>query len=415
MATGREPTTPAHRPPTAVRRKPSLDFSVTGLVYCSMMMFMGLAAINSQANLLFGVFGLMIGILLISGVISRMVLRKMRVRRDLPEAASVGELATITYHFTNHKKFWPSISVALGELDGVEAFEKQPFSYLLHAAGGRTADVPTEVVPKRRGLHQLDRYQVSTSFPFGFVKRAIERRHADQFLVYPPIARVDNRLIQLARSAEKTGATMRPRRGGNDEFYGVKEYRAGENPRLIYWRRSARTGVLVSKEMTQVSPPRLVLLVDTYLTDRSAEAHAGVEKAIAMAASLASHALEQGVSVGLVAWTDGGWSAVPPNRGKRQRRDLLSALARLPLNTSHPTQALLDEARDALAGGATAVLFTPRDLQLGLADRGRGAMVVVSVNSPQAAGWFRFAPTVDFTTVMPPEQQPELREAVASG
>ena len=35
------------------------------------MMFMGLAAINSQANLLFGVFGLMIGILLVSGLVSR--------------------------------------------------------------------------------------------------------------------------------------------------------------------------------------------------------------------------------------------------------------------------------------------------------------------------------------------------------
>ena len=42
-----------------------------------MMMFMGLAAMNSQANLLFGVFGLMIGILLVSGVISRIVLRAL--------------------------------------------------------------------------------------------------------------------------------------------------------------------------------------------------------------------------------------------------------------------------------------------------------------------------------------------------
>ena len=40
------------------------------------MMFMGLAAMNTQANLLFGVFGLMIGILLVSGIFSRTVLRK---------------------------------------------------------------------------------------------------------------------------------------------------------------------------------------------------------------------------------------------------------------------------------------------------------------------------------------------------
>src|SRR5687767_5495181 len=121
---------------TIVHRKPSLDFSVTGLVYCSMMMFMGLAAINSQANLLFGVFGLMIGILLVSGVISRTVLRKLEVRRILPEIAVVGQPTTVTYEFVNAKRFWPSLSTCLSELDGAEAFTRQPMSYLLHAASG---------------------------------------------------------------------------------------------------------------------------------------------------------------------------------------------------------------------------------------------------------------------------------------
>src|SRR5947208_12186780 len=88
---------PNHSSLTPVRRKPPLDFSLTGLVYCAMMMFMGLAAINSQANLLFGVFGLMIGILLISGVVSRKVLRRLDVRRTLPDHAVVGRPTTISY------------------------------------------------------------------------------------------------------------------------------------------------------------------------------------------------------------------------------------------------------------------------------------------------------------------------------
>src|SRR6476619_6183997 len=81
---------PASSTATEIHRKPSLDFSLTGLVYSSMMMFMGLAAINSQANLLFGVFGLMIGTLLISSVISRIVLRRLALHRVLPELAVVG-------------------------------------------------------------------------------------------------------------------------------------------------------------------------------------------------------------------------------------------------------------------------------------------------------------------------------------
>ena len=72
------PRKPSNPSATPVRRKPSLDFSITGLVYCSMMMFLGLAAVNTQANLLFGVFGLMIGVLLISGIISRAVLDAAR-------------------------------------------------------------------------------------------------------------------------------------------------------------------------------------------------------------------------------------------------------------------------------------------------------------------------------------------------
>src|SRR4051794_34192900 len=335
---------PAVNPATAtvVHRKPSLDFSITGLVYCSMMMFMGLAAMNSQASLLFGVFGLMIGILLVAGVISKIVLRRLELHRLLPELAVVGQPTTVTYQFTNGKRYWPSLSVCLAELDGAEAFSKQPQSYMLHAAARMTATVPIEVMPKRRGLHEMNRYQVSTSFPFGFIKRAVERREKDAVLVYPAIGRVDPKLLAMCRSADTTGATMRPRRGGQDEFYGVKEHRSGENPRHIYWRRSARTGVLVAKEMTQVAPPKLLLLVDTYVDPerRSVENQAKVERSIALAASIASQALEEGMSVGLYTWSPDGWHLTAPGRGKRHRRDILAILARLPLNTTHPTRDL---------------------------------------------------------------------------
>jgi uncharacterized protein (DUF58 family) len=397
---------------TIVHRKPSLDFSVTGLVYCSMMMFMGLAAINSQANLLFGVFGLMIGILLVSGVISRTVLRKLEVRRILPEIAVVGQPTTVTYEFVNAKRFWPSLSTCLSELDGAEAFTRQPMSYLLHAASGVTASVPIEIVPKRRGLHEMDRYQLSTSFPFGFIKRAVERKHKDVILVYPALAHVDPKLMAMARSADTTGAMIRPRRGGMDEFYGLKEHREGENPRWIYWKRSARTGVLVAKEMTQVSPPRLIILVDTHVHARTLEQHVNVERAIAMAGSLASSALEGGLSVGVFAWSD-GWSGLAPNRGKRHRRDVLAALARLPLNTNHGTQDLLDHSHEFIKSGSTPVLITPSEVQVGLSEHLRSGMVVINAGSEQASRWFHFPGHVDFARCMPADQQPKIEKGKA--
>ena len=371
-----------------------------------MMMFMGLAAINSQANLLFGVFGLMIGILLVSGVISRLVLKKLFVTRLLPEHGVVGRSLSVMYQIENRKRFWPSLCVTVAELDGAEAFTKQPQAYMLHAAAGMTAVVPSEVVPKRRGLHRLNRHQIITSFPFGFIKRAIERGTVETILIYPALARVSEKVIQLCHSAERSGAMMRPRRGGSDEFYGVKEYRQGENPRWIYWRRSARTGTLVSKEMTHVSPPRMLILVDTYLTEATPAAQTTVERVIAMAASLANEALAQGIPVGVLAWS-GDWIHVPPNRGKRHARDVLTILGRLALNREFNQRMLLEQGYRHQKSGTTPVLVTAHEIKTGLGETARGSMVVLSPDMPQAGAWFQFDPAVDFSCSMPPEQQLE--------
>jgi uncharacterized protein (DUF58 family) len=387
---------------TPVRRKPSIDVSITGVIYIAMMMFMGLAAINSQANLLFGVFGLMIGVLLVSGSVSRLVLRGLRITRTLPETASVGQPTTILYQFNNTKKVWPSLSVSLGELDGTEAFTAQPYCYMLHAAPGMTATVPIEMTPKRRGLHRFERYQISTSFPFGFIKRAAIGREKDALLVFPAIAEVEPRLLAMLRSGDKSGAMIRPRPGGQDEFFGLKEYRQGDNPRRIYWKRSARTGVLVAKEMTQVAPPRLMVLMDSHIDKPSRQAHADVERAIAMAASLASYALEQGLLVGLCAWS-GEWKIIPPGRGKRQRRDLLAVLAQLPVNRSYDVNAMMTAVRDSLDDSATPVLLSPVEVPLSLSDVVRSGIISLSSDSPISRQWFRFRAQVDFAQSMPEE------------
>jgi uncharacterized protein (DUF58 family) len=340
----------------------------------------------------------MIGILLVSGIISRFMLRGLDLNRVLPEHGSVGQTLVVNYEFTNRKRFWPSLSVTIAELDGAEAFMKQPHGYLLHVAPRMTAVVPVELIPKRRGLHRFDRNQISTSFPFGFIKRALERRREDHLLIFPAMAQVDQRLLSKMRSAESHGPTMRPRRGGVDDFYGLKEFRNGENPRYIYWRRSARTGTLVSKEMTHVSPPRITLLLDTYEDPDlpHEQADRAVEQCIAMAASLASNALEQNLPVGLFAWSR-DWIGVAPNRGKRHRLDVLTALAIMDRNTSHPLSELLDRTYEFQESGTTSVLFTPRDIQLGLSESVRGGMVVISPANSMTAKWFEFDPKVDFS------------------
>ena len=365
-----------------------------------MMIFLGLAAINTQANLLFGMFGLMIGILLVSGVISRIVLARVEIERHLPDHAIVGRPMVIPYVVNNRKRFWPSLSLTISELDGADAFDRQPTTYLLHAAPRTAASIPATLVPLRRGVIEFDRYQVSTSFPFGFVKRARDRRHKQALLALPTLGVTQPAIFRMFRSAESTGINVRPSPGGNDDFYGLRAFREGENPRFIYWRRSARTGQLVVREMTRVSPPKILVLVDTYNANGDRARAVVVERVLAMAATLINDSLAAGMPVGLTLWS-GDWVATAPSRGKRHRLDLLSQLARVGENTRQPCDALLSHTHGGTLSDVTMVLLTPDDLPSGAP--GRGARVTLSGAEPGWRRYFQFDPNMEFE---PPEKMP---------
>ena len=378
--------------PKPVRRKLKLDFSVTGFLYCTMMMFIGIAAMNTQANLLFGVFGLMVGILIVSFLLSGVVLKRLKVQRVLPDHLIVGRPGTICYEVTNRKRFWPSLAVTVSEVESADAFVRPPSAYMLHAANRMTATIVTEVLPKRRGVVKLDRYQLSTSFPFGFIKRAVDRREPASLLVLPAIGSMRRDLLTRFRSARSSGVKVRPSSGGDDEFYGVREYRHGENPRRIYWKRSAGAGPMVVREMTRVTPPKVIVVIDSRQRDDTPQSLAAVEKAVAVAATLIDACMDSGLPVGLAAWT-GEWCKLQPELGKRHRLDLLAALAKLPPNDHVTAYELIDHARDLIKGESTAVLVTPYDSAAGSLDGPRGGIVVVSAADDSH---FTFPPEVDF-------------------
>lgn len=390
---------------TPVRLRPSVDISFIALVYFAATLFIGIAAMNSQTNLLFGMFGLMLGVLAVAAYISHFSLKNLDIRRNLPDQLVVGLQSSIVYSVANNKRVWPSISVAVGEIDGCEAFTRQPYAYLMHVAAHLTTQIVVQFWPKRRGVHNLESYQISTSFPFGFIRRAAVCRQKDMIVVLPAIANVDPHFLSMCVSADTSESRLRPHRRGHDEFYGVKEYRGGENPRLIHWRRSARTGTLVVREMSQMALPRLLILVDTL---RDPEEHdpptrSDIEKIIAMATSATAYALDRDYAVGLCVWS-GDWIFIPPGSGKHHRRNLLSILAKLPANPSARMVAGVDVALPKLDRGTTLVALTCRPAKANLPQRHQGRIVVLSSSDPAVDRLFAFPATALFEHCMPVDQ-----------
>ena len=135
---------------------------------------------------------------------------------------------------------------------------------------------------------------------------------------------------------------MRPTRVNDSrrgEFFGLRERRPGDDRRDVHWKSSARTGRLLVREYEDELARRVVIGVDNALPDDAREAAAdgalipahqtqvsAVERAISVAASLASAYLEAGWTVELSC----RGCHVPGGTGRMHEAKLARALALLP-------------------------------------------------------------------------------------
>ena len=195
---------------------------------------------------------------------------------------------------------------ALDALGGETAHAFRPRRYLL-------ADTLSlwswQGMPKRRpllcaarGVYQLGPITIRTSDPLGWLVREREiAPPATSLLVYPLIAPIDH--LNVA-ALFPFGMESTPRTLMEDplRLAGVREYRPGDDPRLIHWKATARAGELRRKVLDPSGQYRFVLLLDvnTVRADRYPVNPDLLEFCVSVAASIASWALDKGYPTGLL-------------------------------------------------------------------------------------------------------------------
>ncbi len=123
---------------------------------------------------------------------------------------------------------------------------------------------------------------------------------SSEIVVAPRTLAID--MPELGRGTLGTALLESSRRLGPGDFHGLREYAAGDEPRSIHWRASARTDDLMVKEFTVEGLHRC-----TVMFDPSPGAHgnnANFEHGVTAAASLVSSAMRAGLSTRFV--TAGG-------------------------------------------------------------------------------------------------------------
>ena len=159
-------------------------------------------------------------------------------------------------------------------------------------------------------------------------------------VVWPALGRLRTDPLAGGAAEISDGAPSQVRSGA-DEFFGLREYRQGDNPRWIHWKRSAATGAPVVREMSKPRPDVLYVVLDTQLADLSARQRWQRERLIRFAATLIEYAFHREYQVGLaVSYSDRSVS-LPAGAGRGNRTALLDVLAEIDQNTDRSFSATL--------------------------------------------------------------------------
>ncbi len=221
----------------AWRRPPRrLRFTREGKFFTLVTFGVGVAAINTGNNLLYLVLGLMLSLIVLSGVLSELTLRGLSFRRRLPKRAFAGSSLLVEIEVQNNKKWAPSYSVEVE--DRIENRVTDKRCYFLKVSAGAKQTAAYRRVAPLRGRERYMGLRVATRFPFGLFEKWREVDIEDEHVVFPAMAALPEppRPQALARG----GVTTRRERGRGD-VDGLRELRDGESARDVDWKKTAQS------------------------------------------------------------------------------------------------------------------------------------------------------------------------------
>jgi uncharacterized repeat protein (TIGR01451 family) len=210
-----------------------------------------------------------------------------------------------------------------------------PFLEVVEGSASRLVDLPalgnltwSYTIRGRRGLHVFAGLNVTGEDRFGLVVKRAFIPTRGQVLVLPSTARVRHIPIHPRQTRVYAGVIPARQGGTGIEFFGLREFQAGDSPRHINWRASARHDeALYATEFEQERAADVGIVLDgRQRVNEFGNGRSIFEESILAAVAVSSALLAEGNRVGLfiygrrIKWTSPGY-------GKRQRERIMQDLA----------------------------------------------------------------------------------------
>lgn len=281
--------TPQHNPTSETKRSfwsrfrapMKLKFTREGKWFFGMTLAVGFAAINTGNNLLYLLLGMMLSLIIISGILCNISLNKLDIQRVLPRHIFAQTPCLISLSVVNKKRFFPSFSIELE--DRLQHATQGKTCYFLKIGAQQTQKTAYRLTFPRRGLHSFVELKVSSQFPFSLFVKTRTVYLTEDVVVFPHISPVSipSGLAQQAMGYQNSG-----KKGIGSDFFALRDMRPGDELRWIHWPSTARTGTFQVREFESEQQPQARLLLSQMTKSIHPSSLEHLDRAVDLAASL---------------------------------------------------------------------------------------------------------------------------------
>jgi uncharacterized protein (DUF58 family) len=252
-----------------------------------------LCVVTGSSTLELPIFNLFLGVAalfataFLMGALAR---PRVTVSGGLPEKASAGQpvVCSVALRNASGRRIQDLSASLFGMPPALKA--TQPAAVIEALEPGQTGSVSFEVLPLRRGLHQLPRLRPYSTFPFGLLRTGAKPVQGKPLLVLPSFHPLADIHVPVNSRYQPGGIALTSNVGESPEYIGNREYRSGDPWRHIDFRSWARIGKPVVREFQEEYYFRIALVLDTYVPGRSRAPREGfreLEAAVSLSAAVA--------------------------------------------------------------------------------------------------------------------------------
>ncbi|WOJ95695.1 DUF58 domain-containing protein [Congregibacter brevis] len=246
---------PRSRSVTLSQRQIFIFPSRTGFFFALCLLVMLIAAINYQNNMSYALTFLLANLFVVAVLHTYANLSGLTITAVSADHAFAGQRSGFHLRFSSTNKRGHN-ALLVGWPEAKEARRRRRlFTGLLSSpamiaveeidiAPAATLDLVLHIPVGTRGWYRPDRLRIESTYPLGLLRCWTWIDLDFRALVYPtPLV-----------AAEPKGAAGDALDGrwlagtGDDEFYGIRDYRAGDNLRRVYWKGLARGQALQTKD-----------------------------------------------------------------------------------------------------------------------------------------------------------------------